>query len=278
MDPVAMALQTIAAIESESRELNHPTETVQNLSASSRASSNGGNGPPALCANSKPTPEVNRASTAPSLAQLKAAPEALFAAVGEIKIDAQDHVFVAPARRLTRDVITIIAGALLLAMVLCSGWIAGFTSDLFTTKPASFPVHQFRPSADQSNAAKSNGLAMHGSSANITATNGAHETAKRSAQLPESLLTKQTTRSATTAVERANVSIKRSPVPETRPTTIDGWSIREVNGGTALLDGPSGVWKVARGDTVPGLGKIESIVRWGNRWIVATSRGLVSTR
>jgi hypothetical protein len=28
---------------------------------------------------------------------------------------------------------------------------------------------------------------------------------------------------------------------------------------------------------VPGLGKIDSIVRWGNRWIVATSRGLVST-
>jgi hypothetical protein len=28
---------------------------------------------------------------------------------------------------------------------------------------------------------------------------------------------------------------------------------------------------------VPGVGKVDSIVRWGNRWIVATTRGLIST-
>jgi hypothetical protein len=81
-----------------------------------------------------------------------------------------------------------------------------------------------------------------------------------------------------TAVERTKVSTKPAPVPETRPTTIEGWTIREVSGGTAVLEGPNGVWKATRGDTVPGVGKIESIVRWGNRWIVATSRGLISTR
>ena len=32
------------------------------------------------------------------------------------------------------------------------------------------------------------------------------------------------------------------------------------------------------GDTVPGVGRVDSIVRWGNRWIVATSRGLISTQ
>ena len=57
-----------------------------------------------------------------------------------------------------------------------------------------------------------------------------------------------------------------------------GWTIREVSGGTAVLVGPNGVWNATRGDTVPGVGKIDSIVRWGNRWIVATSRGLISTR
>jgi hypothetical protein len=67
-------------------------------------------------------------------------------------------------------------------------------------------------------------------------------------------------------------------VPESRPTTIEGWTIREVSGGTAVLVGPTGVWNATRGDTVPGVGKIDSIVRWGNRWIVATSRGLISTR
>jgi hypothetical protein len=32
-----------------------------------------------------------------------------------------------------------------------------------------------------------------------------------------------------------------------------------------------------RGDTVPGIGRIDSIVRWGNRWIVATDSGLIAT-
>jgi hypothetical protein len=68
------------------------------------------------------------------------------------------------------------------------------------------------------------------------------------------------------------------PFPETKPATIDGWVVREVAKGTAVLQGPNGVWKAARGDTVPGLGKVDSIVLWGNRWIVATSRGLVTTQ
>ena len=66
-------------------------------------------------------------------------------------------------------------------------------------------------------------------------------------------------------------------VPETRPTTIEGWSIREVVGGTAVLQGPTGIFRVAQGDTLPGVGRVDSIVRWGSRWIVATTRGLIST-
>jgi hypothetical protein len=66
-------------------------------------------------------------------------------------------------------------------------------------------------------------------------------------------------------------------VPETRPTTIEGWTVREVRGRTAILEGPDGVWTVTRGDTVPGVGRIDSIVRWGNRWIVATANGLIAT-
>ena len=67
------------------------------------------------------------------------------------------------------------------------------------------------------------------------------------------------------------------PVPETRPTTIEGWTVRDVRGGTAILEGPDGIWTVTRGDTVPGVGRIDSIVRWGNRWIVATAGGLIAT-
>lgn len=68
-----------------------------------------------------------------------------------------------------------------------------------------------------------------------------------------------------------------TPVPETRPTTIDGWTVREVVDGTAVLEGPGGVWRVRRGDMLPGVGKVVAILRWGNRLIVATSKGLIST-
>jgi hypothetical protein len=68
-----------------------------------------------------------------------------------------------------------------------------------------------------------------------------------------------------------------APFPDTKPTTIAGWALLEVVDGTAVVQGPNGVWRVTRGDTVPGVGKIDSIVRWGNRWIVATSKGLIST-
>jgi hypothetical protein len=67
------------------------------------------------------------------------------------------------------------------------------------------------------------------------------------------------------------------PVPETRPTTINGWVVREVVDGTAVLEGPGGIWRARRGDTVPGVGKIVGILRWGNRLLVATSSGLIST-
>jgi hypothetical protein len=67
------------------------------------------------------------------------------------------------------------------------------------------------------------------------------------------------------------------PVPETRPTTIEGWIVRDVRGETIILQGPNGVRSVMRGDTVPGVGRIDSVVRWGNRWIVSTTSGLIAT-
>ena len=66
---------------------------------------------------------------------------------------------------------------------------------------------------------------------------------------------------------------QRMPTPETKPTGIAGWTLREVINGTAVLHGPNGISKVTRGDTVPDLGRVDSIVRWGNGSIVATSRG-----
>lgn len=69
-----------------------------------------------------------------------------------------------------------------------------------------------------------------------------------------------------------------APAPETRPTTISGWRVVDVRNGTAVLEGPDGIRTAAtRGDTIPGFGRVETIVRWGDRWIVGTAHGLIAT-
>ena len=73
----------------------------------------------------------------------------------------------------------------------------------------------------------------------------------------------------------------RQPItaaPETRPATIPGWTVVDVRDGTAVLEGPEGIRMAARGDTIPGIGRVDSIVRWGNRWVIATANGLIATQ
>ena len=93
----------------------------------------------------------------------------------------------------------------------------------------------------------------------------------------DSTVAPQRTASTQATVKEVRTPTKLTPTPETRPTTIEGWTLREVVNGTAVIEGPNGVWKVTPGQTVPGVGRVDSIVRWGNRLIVATSRGLIST-
>jgi hypothetical protein len=265
MDAVTRALKTIAAIQSESRGQIHaevasrrPTEPLrsQNLSASSDDLDR----PAAPSATSKGTPNSNGASGAAPIAQ---ATQAAFAREREIRIDKRDRVVLGPARGVTRHGVKIITGALL-ALALCLGWLAGLYSD-------SFFIASLSSSADPPDAfAEWERLTLQRSLANTDAT---------ATVRAQPLWTQQATSAPQPpTVERTKVSTKPAPVPETRPTTIKGWTLLEVKGSTAVLEGPNGVWRATRGDTVPGVGKIDSIVRWGNRWIVATSRGLISTR
>jgi hypothetical protein len=93
----------------------------------------------------------------------------------------------------------------------------------------------------------------------------------------DSIVTPRRTASTGATVKEVRTPTKPTPTPETRPTTIEGWTLREVVNGVAVIEGPNGVWKVTPGQTVPGVGRVDSIVRWGNRLVVATSRGLIST-
>jgi hypothetical protein len=79
------------------------------------------------------------------------------------------------------------------------------------------------------------------------------------------------------SARRGDPGVRPMPFPDSKPETLSGWTVREVYGNIAILDGPERSFKAARGDIVPGVGRLESIVRWGDRWIVATESGLISS-
>lgn len=57
---------------------------------------------------------------------------------------------------------------------------------------------------------------------------------------------------------------------------VDGWVLRDVHRGVAFLEGRAGTIEVEQGDLVPGLGRIDSIRKQDGRWIVVTSKGVIS--
>jgi hypothetical protein len=63
-----------------------------------------------------------------------------------------------------------------------------------------------------------------------------------------------------------------------RLPTIDGWILRDVTNGGALIEGRQGIFEVYAGDLVPGLGRIDAVRRQDGHWVVVTNRGLVVAR
>ena len=63
-----------------------------------------------------------------------------------------------------------------------------------------------------------------------------------------------------------------------RLPTVEGWVLRDVANGGALIEGRQGMYEVYAGDPVPGLGRVDAIRRQDGRWVVVTSRGLIVAR
>jgi hypothetical protein len=63
--------------------------------------------------------------------------------------------------------------------------------------------------------------------------------------------------------------------PAGKAGTLDGWVVRDVRRGTALIEGRLGLIEVDQGDMVPGLGRIDAIRKQDGRWVVVTTRGLI---
>jgi len=63
-----------------------------------------------------------------------------------------------------------------------------------------------------------------------------------------------------------------------RLPTIDGWRLRDVANGGALIEGRGGLYEVYAGDPIPGLGRVDAIRRQDGRWVVVTPKGLIVAR
>ena len=85
---------------------------------------------------------------------------------------------------------------------------------------------------------------------------------------------------ATTTAAAAPASAPPAPAkPEVaRLPTVEGWVLRDVANGSALIESRRGMYEVYAGDPIPGLGRVDAIRRQDGRWVVVTSRGLIVAR
>jgi hypothetical protein len=89
-----------------------------------------------------------------------------------------------------------------------------------------------------------------------------------------------TAREATGSVPgpQQNAAVNTPPPAQTPTTVIPGWVVRDVYRGNAIVQGRGfGMIEVEAGDTIPGIGRVEAIRRQNGRWVVVTSRGLITS-
>jgi hypothetical protein len=63
-----------------------------------------------------------------------------------------------------------------------------------------------------------------------------------------------------------------------RLPTVEGWVLRDVANGSALIESRRGMYEVYAGDPIPGLGRVDAIRKQDGRWVVVTSKGLIVAR
>jgi hypothetical protein len=76
----------------------------------------------------------------------------------------------------------------------------------------------------------------------------------------------------------ANTENAGPPEPKVNDRILDGWVVRDVRHGRALLESRNGgVFVVGPGALLPGLGHVEAIKRQDGEWVVVTTRGLIAS-
>jgi hypothetical protein len=82
-----------------------------------------------------------------------------------------------------------------------------------------------------------------------------------------------------------SIAPPEAPAPAAAPKAevarlpnLEGWVLRDVAYGGALIESRRGVYEVYAGDAVPGLGRVDAIRKQDGRWVVVTSKGLIVAR
>jgi hypothetical protein len=64
--------------------------------------------------------------------------------------------------------------------------------------------------------------------------------------------------------------------PKSAEKVLPDWIVREARGGRALIENRyGGIFDVATGSVLPGLGRVESVKRQDGQWVVVTAHGLI---
>jgi hypothetical protein len=63
-----------------------------------------------------------------------------------------------------------------------------------------------------------------------------------------------------------------------RLPTVEGWVLRDVGHGGALIESRRGIFEIYAGDSIPGVGRVDAIRKQDGRWVVVTSKGLIMSR
>ncbi len=101
------------------------------------------------------------------------------------------------------------------------------------------------------------------------------------AEVIDRLEKKSVTASAATAAPDTTGSVAASPQlssADAKPpeNVLREWIVQDVRGGRALVQNRYGaIFDIGAGSILPGLGKVETIKRQDNQWIVVTAHGLI---
>jgi hypothetical protein len=111
---------------------------------------------------------------------------------------------------------------------------------------------------------------------------GSNEPAAKIAHIAESVDRLEKKSTAMASALEATGTIGATEAARTEPKIIDraleGWIVQDVRRGHALVESRyGGMFVVAPGGSLPGLGRVEAVKRQDGQWVVVTARGTITS-